>query len=167
MGAMPDAKQYGTLLWGKTLQKRYGMRILGLDYGDSRIGVAVSDPMGWTAQGLKTIRNKGNKHVIDELAKIIDQYDVEKIVLGLPKNMDGSLGERAERTILFKAVLENKLDIMVEEGDERLTTAAADRTMIETGLKRSKKKGMVDKLSAIYILQGYLDRYKKDRPLDL
>ncbi len=167
MGAMLDAKQYGRLLWGKTLQKRYGMRILGLDYGDSRIGVAVSDPMGWTAQGLKTIRNKGNNHVIDELAKIIDQYDVEKIVLGLPKNMDGSLGERAERTILFKAVLENKLDIMVEEWDERLTTAAAGRTMIETGLKRSKKKGMVDKLSAIYILQGYLDRYKKDRPLDL
>jgi putative Holliday junction resolvase len=137
------------------------MRILGIDYGDSRIGIAVSDPFGWTAQGLETINNKsGSNASISEILKLIDEYKVEKIVVGLPRNMNGTLGPRGEMTEEFIKRLENKTSLTVIKWDERLTTVAANRTMHELGTKTSKKKGLVDKIAAVYILQGYLDSIK-------
>lgn len=136
-------------------------RILGLDVGTKTIGVAVSDPFGWTAQGLETVQINVEKEIfgLERLSEIIDEYSVEKIVVGLPKNMDGTLGERAEASIEFGELLKKEFSLPIEYEDERLTTAQANRMMIEEGdLSRRKRKKIVDKLAAIMILQNYLDR---------
>lgn len=136
------------------------MRILGIDYGDARIGIAVSDPFGWTAQGLDTISAKeGLNKALDKINEIIDYYDIKKIIVGYPLNMDGSMGERTEKTDSFIDSLQNRIENNVEiiKRDERLTTVSAHRTMKETGKKASRNKGTVDKIAAVYILQNYLD----------
>lgn len=134
------------------------MRILGIDYGDSRIGVAVSDPFGWTAQGIATISCKnGLDNALKEILKIIDEYKVESIVVGFPRNMNGTIGPRGEKTQKFIDMLAGRTGLKVIKWDERLTTVAANRTMHEMGTKISKKKDLADRIAAVYILQGYLD----------
>lgn len=134
------------------------MRILGVDYGDSRIGVSVSDPLGWTAQGLETINtSKGIQSVLCRFEEIIKQFSVEKIIVGFPRNMNGTVGERAAKTEKFIDLLTKKFKIPVEKWDERLTTVAAHRLMNESNIKRKKKKELIDTISSTYILQGYLD----------
>ena len=136
------------------------MRIMGLDYGSKTIGVAVSDPMGLTAQGLEIIRreeeNKLRKSLrrIEELAK---EYQVEEIVLGFPKNMNNTIGERAEKSLQLKETLERRLGLPVIMWDKRHTTVEADRTLIEAGVRRENRKKYVDMIAAVFILQGYLD----------
>ncbi|SHI66670.1 putative holliday junction resolvase [Clostridium amylolyticum] len=134
------------------------MRIIGLDIGDKTIGVAVSDPLGLTAQGITTIHRKGKEKDALELQKIINEYSAELILSGLPKNMNGTIGEQGEKVIRFCNFLEKRLNVKVEYWDERLTTVAAHRAMIEADLSREKRKKIVDKLAAVYILQGYLDK---------
>lgn len=137
------------------------MRILGLDIGDKTIGVAVSDPLGFTAQGITTIRRKNYTYDIEELKKICDEYGVETIVSGLPKNMNGTLGPQGEKVLEFCERLKESLDIKIDMWDERLTTVAAHRAMLEADLSRAKRRKIVDKVAATYILQGYLDRISK------
>lgn len=136
------------------------MRILGLDYGTKTTGVAVSDPMGWTAQGLEIIRRQEEEHLkptFNRIAEICAEYKVEKIVLGLPKNMNNTLGERGEKTLIFKQKLEAKLKLPVEMWDERLSTVAAENFLLEADMSRKKRKNVIDKLAATIILQNYLD----------
>lgn len=137
------------------------MRILGLDVGDKTIGVAISDPLGFTAQGVTTIRRKNYTYDIEELKKICDEYGVESIVSGLPKNMNGTLGPQGEKVLEFCERLKEALNIKIDMWDERLTTVAAHRAMLEADLSRAKRKKLVDKIAATYILQGYLDRISK------
>ncbi len=137
------------------------MRIMGLDLGTKTIGVAVSDPLGWTAQGVKTIQRVGLKKDIEEIKLLINEYSVEKIVLGMPKNMNGTIGEAGERSLDFAKHIKNKTGIEVILEDERLTTAAAQRTLIEADMSRKKRKKVVDTVAATYILQTYLDRNSK------
>lgn len=136
------------------------MRILGLDYGTKTTGVAVSDPLGWTAQGVEIIRRQEEEHhkaTLNRIAEICEQYKVEKIVLGLPKNMNNTIGERGEKTLLFKEKLEAKLKIPVVTWDERLSTVAAESVLLEADVSRKKRKNVIDKLAATIILQNYLD----------
>lgn len=133
------------------------MRVLGLDIGDRTIGVAVSDPLGYTAQGITTIRRKREDIDIEELKKICNEYKVDTIVSGLPKNMNGTIGPQSEKVIEFCDLLKNELNIPIKMWDERLTTVAATRAMLEADLSRAKRKKIVDKMAATYILQGYLD----------
>ncbi len=138
------------------------MRILGIDYGDARIGVAVSDPMGWTAQGLETIKSKESmKKAIERIVEIIKQYEIKDIVIGYPLNMNGTAGPRTERTEAFIKKLMDIGDFNIVKWDERLTTVSAHRAMNELGVKASNKKNIVDTMSAVFILQGYLDRKSK------
>ena len=130
------------------------MRILGLDVGQKTIGVAISDPLGFTAQGITTIRRTKKAQDVLDVKKICDEYSVEKIVVGLPKNMDGSIGFAGE----FSKLLEEEIKLEIIFWDERLTTVAAHRAMLEADLSRGKRKKIVDKVAATYILQGYLDR---------
>ena len=134
------------------------MRILGLDIGSKTIGVAISDPLGWTAQGITTIKRSKKEQDLEEIKKICKEYSVETIVIGLPKNMNGSIGESGERVLEFSEQIKNFTGIKVEMWDERLTTVAAHKAMLEADLSRGKRKKIVDKIAAIYILQGYLDR---------
>ena len=136
------------------------MRILGLDYGSKTVGVAVSDPLGITAQGLEIIRRKDENKLRQTLARIeeiVKEYMVEEIVLGLPKNMNNTLGDRVEKTMAFKEMLERRTGLKVTMWDERLTTVAADKAMIEAGLNGRERKEYVDMIAASFILQGYLD----------
>lgn len=136
------------------------VRILGLDYGTKTTGVAVSDPMGWTAQGLEIIRRQEEEHLkatINRIAELCAEYKVEKIVLGLPKNMNNTVGERGEKTLLFKEKLEARLKLPVEMWDERLSTVAAENVLLEADMSRKKRKNVIDKLAATIILQNYLD----------
>ena len=136
------------------------MRIMGLDFGAKTVGVAISDPLLITAQGIEIIRRKDENKLRQTLARIeelIVEYSVEEIVLGYPKNMNDTLGVRVELTNEFKEKLERRTGLPVHLGDERLTTVAADKAMIEAGLRREERKVHVDKLAAIFILQGYLD----------
>jgi putative Holliday junction resolvase len=141
----------------KYMHKENFMRILGLDVGDRTIGVAVSDPLGFTAQGITTVNRRNNEYDIDELIKICKEYSVETIICGLPKNMNGTLGEQSQKVIDFCNLLEGNITIPIKMWDERLTTAAANRAMLEANLSRAKRKKIVDKMAATYILQGYLD----------
>lgn len=134
------------------------MRILGLDIGSKTIGVAISDPLGWTAQGITTIRRSKKEQDLEEIKKICKEYSVETIVIGLPKNMNGTIGESGERVLEFSEQIKNFTGIKIEMWDERLTTVAAHKAMLEADLSRGKRKKIVDKIAAIYILQGYLDR---------
>lgn len=134
------------------------MRILGIDYGDSRIGLAVSDPMGWTAQGLETIEWRDNiKKPIDRIVKLAGDFNAERIVVGFPRNMNGTIGPRGEKTQEFIDMLSQVTKAEIIKWDERLTTVAASRTMHEMGIKTSRKKKVVDQIAAVFILQGYLD----------
>ena len=137
------------------------MRILGLDIGDRTIGVAVSDPLGYTAQGITTIRRKNEEIDINELIDICNKYEVDTIVAGLPKNMNGTIGPQSEKVLAFCEVIKLKIDIPIKMWDERLTTVAAERIMLEADFSRAKRKKIVDKVAATYILQGYLDSLSK------
>ena len=135
-------------------------RILGLDYGSKTVGVAVSDPLGLTAQGLETIWRKQENKLRQTLARIeeiAEEYQVERIVLGYPKNMNNTIGERAEKSLEFKEMLERRTGLPVVRWDERLTTVEANRTLLEAKVRRENRKQYLDELAAIFILQGYLD----------
>ena len=139
-------------------------RIMGLDYGDKTVGVAISDPLGITAQGREIIRRERAdklRRTCARIEELIQEYGVEKIVLGMPKNMDGSEGIRVEKTKEFKAMIERRTGLEVVLWDERLTTVAADRYMDEAGIKGDKRKAVVDEIAAVFILQGYLDSLEK------
>lgn len=131
-------------------------RIMGLDVGDKTIGVAVSDLMGLTAQGVKTIKRVGKKKDIEELKAIIKEKQVNKIVSGLP-NMNGTLGAQGEKVIKFCELVKAETGIDVEFWDERLSTVAAERSLLEADVSRQKRKKVIDMLAAVIILQGYLD----------
>ena len=136
------------------------MRIMGLDFGSKTVGVAVSDPTGLIATGLEIVRREREDKLRQTLARIealIEEYGVEKIVLGYPKNMNDTLGERVEKTLAFKEMLERRTGLGVELWDERLTTVEADAVMMEAGIRREDRKKYVDKIAAAFILQGYLD----------
>ena len=135
-------------------------RIMGLDVGDKTIGVAVSDLMGLTAQGVKTIKRVGKKKDIEALKEIIKERQVNKIVSGLPKNMNGTLGPQGEKVIKFCELLEEETGIKIEYWDERLSTVAAERTLIQCNVRRENRKGVIDMVAAVIILQGYLDRQR-------
>ena len=135
-------------------------RILGLDFGSRTVGVAISDPLMITAQGVEIIRRKDENKLRQTLARIeeiIEQYQVKLIVLGLPKNMNNTLGDRVEKTMEFKTMLERRTNLEVVMWDERLTTVAADDAMMEAGIRRERRKEYVDMIAAQFILQGYLD----------
>lgn len=136
------------------------MRILGIDYGDSRVGVAITDPLGYTAQGLETISHKGNdKIVLRRLDEILSEYEVDTIVVGMPFNMDGSKTERAEVTEKFLHKLKCKYNkIKIDTVDERLTTVAAHKTMNFLDVNKHKKRSIVDTISAVYILETYMKK---------
>ncbi|NLL07311.1 MAG: Holliday junction resolvase RuvX [Clostridiaceae bacterium] len=135
------------------------MRIIGIDYGDSRIGIAVSDPLGWTAQAIETINWKNNiEEPIERISEIINSYQAKKVIVGFPKNMNGTIGPRGEKTNEFIELLNNRVEgIEIIKWDERLSTVAANRAMNVIGVKKSKKRQVVDQIAAVYILQGYLD----------
>ena len=139
------------------------MRIMGLDFGSKTIGVAMSDALFLTAQGVKTIRRSNAE--IEELRKLIQEFEVEEIVIGYPKNMNGTLGPRCALTDEFVERLRAEFGLPVELWDERLSTVAAQRTLLEADVSRGKRKQVIDKMAAVFILQGYLDRrYKRNIP---
>ena len=141
------------------------MRIIGLDFGSKTVGVAVSDELLITAQGIEIVRRKSENKLRQTLARIeelIKEYNVEKIVLGFPKNMNNSEGERCEKTLEFKEMLERRTGLTVELWDERLTTVAADNLM-EAGIRRENRKEYVDQIAASFILQGYLDYLQNEK----
>ena len=133
------------------------MRILGLDVGDRTIGVAVSDPLGFTAQGITTIQRDSLEHDLGQLRLICTDYDIENIVVGLPKNMNGSVGPQGEKALEFIETLRETLGIPVETWDERLSTVSAQKVLIEGNVRRKKRKSIIDKMAAVVILQNYLD----------
>ncbi|HJC90981.1 Holliday junction resolvase RuvX [Mediterraneibacter glycyrrhizinilyticus] len=136
------------------------MRVMGLDYGSKTVGVAISDPLGLTAQGIETIERKEENKLRRTCARIealIREYEVEKIVLGLPKHMNNDIGERAEKTLEFRDMLTRRTGLEVIMWDERLTTVEAERTLIESSVRREDRKKYIDKIAAVFILQGYLD----------
>ena len=142
------------------------MRIMGLDFGSKTVGVAISDGLLVTAQGIEIIRRKEENKLRQTLARIeelILEYEVQEIVLGCPKNMNGTEGVRVELTEEFKDKLERRTGLPVFMWDERLTTVAADRTMMEAGIRRENRKEYVDMIAATLILQGYLDRRGNER----
>lgn len=141
------------------------MRILGLDYGSVTVGVAISDELLLTAQPLMTIKREQENKLRRTLAKIKEitaQYSVDRIVLGFPKNMDDSLGERCEKTLVFKQMLERRIGLPVVLWDERLTTWAADQDLEFLGVPKQDRKSVIDQVAAMYILEGYLDSIRSD-----
>ena len=142
------------------------MRLMGLDYGSKTVGVAVSDPLGLTAQGVETVWRKQENKLRQTMARIeelISEYQVERIVLGYPKNMNNTVGERAVKSLEFKEKLEKRTGRPVVKWDERLTTAEAERTLMETGVRRENRKQFLDQMAAVLILQGYLDRMNMNK----
>ena len=136
------------------------MRIMGLDYGSKTVGVATSDPLGITAQAVETIWRKDENKLRKTCARIealISEYEVERIVLGLPKHMNNDLGERAEKALAFGEMIKRRTGLEVVMWDERLTTVEAERTLIENNVRRENRKQYIDKIAAVFILQGYLD----------
>lgn len=138
------------------------MRILGIDYGEARAGIAITDELNITSQGLKTIEHKGNDRILlQELDKILEQYNVETIVVGMPINMNGTKGPRVEKTEKFIHKLKCKYNkIKIETIDERLTTVQAHRTMNDLEINKKKKRQIVDTISAVYILEVYINKIK-------
>jgi putative Holliday junction resolvase len=137
------------------------MRIMGLDYGDKTIGVAVSDQFGWTAQGIEVIHRKTESYDLARLQAIMSEYEATEIVVGLPKNMNATIGPRGEICIAFAQMLRDQLQVPVHLWDERLTTVSATRTLLEADVSRKKRKLVIDKLAAVFILQNYLDSKMK------
>lgn len=139
------------------------MRIMGLDVGSKTVGVAITDLLGWTAQGLEVIQINENKEQfgLQRMGELVEEYEVESFVIGLPKNMNGSIGERAEASMVYGEKLKEQFDLPVMYQDERLTTMQVNRMMIEEGdVSRRKRKAVVDKLAAQMILQTYIDKQK-------
>ena len=137
-------------------------RILGIDYGDSRVGVAITDALGFTAQGLETIHHKGNdKIVLRRLDELMQEYDISTIVVGMPYNMNGTSSDRVEITNKFIHKLKCKYNkLIIETMDERLTTVEAHRTMNDLNVNPSNKRNLVDTISAVYILEMYMNKIK-------
>lgn len=136
------------------------MRIMGLDYGSKTVGVAMSDPLGITAQAVETIWRKDENKLRKTCARIeelISEYEVERIVLGLPKHMNNDLGERAQKALAFGEMVKRRTGLEVVMWDERLTTVEAERTLIENNVRRENRKQYIDKIAAVFILQGYLE----------
>ncbi len=136
------------------------MRIMGLDYGSKTVGVALSDPLGLTAQGIETIWREKENHLrqtLSRIAELAGENSVEQIVLGLPKNLNNTLGERAKRSLEFKEALERRTGLPVVMWDERLTTMEAEKVLMEAGIRRENRKQNLDKMAATLILQSYLD----------
>lgn len=136
------------------------MRVIGLDYGSKTVGVALSDPLGLTAQGLETITRKDENKLRKTYARIeslIREYEVEKIVLGYPKNMNDTEGERVQKTLAFKEALERRTGLEIILWDERMSTVASERILMEGHVRREDRKTYIDKMAAVFILQGYLD----------
>lgn len=143
------------------------MRILGLDYGSKTVGVAVSDPLGITAQGVEIIRRKSENKLRQTLARIeelIEQYQVGLLVLGFPKHMNNDIGDRAVKSLEFQEILKKRTGLDVVMWDERLTTVEANRTLIEAEVRREDRKLYVDQLAAVFILQGYMDYLSNQKP---
>ncbi|MCC3683181.1 Holliday junction resolvase RuvX [Staphylococcus epidermidis] len=141
-------------------------KILGLDVGSKTVGIAISDLMGWTAQGLDTLRiNEEQDDLgIDQLVKIIKDNQVGTVVIGLPKNMNNSIGFRGEASIKYKEKLQESIPSMdIVMWDERLSTMAAERSLLEADVSRQKRKKVIDKMAAVFIFQGYLDSFQKGR----
>ncbi len=137
-------------------------RWLGFDYGDKMIGTAVSDALGWTAQALESIPNTSRDEVFARIQALSEQYDVSGYVVGLPKNMDGSIGERGKICMAFAEELEQKFKKPVYLWDERLSTISANRTLLEADVSRKKRKKVIDKMAAVLILQGFMDRKQNE-----
>ncbi len=133
------------------------MRYMGLDLGEKTIGVAISDPLGLIAQGITTIRRTDLEQDLGELNRLVKDYLVEQIVLGFPKNMNGTVGPQGERVLEFKKLLEAKFGLEIFLQDERLSTMEVERVLIGANVKRAKRKKVIDKMAAVVILQGYLD----------
>lgn len=141
------------------------MRIIGLDYGSRTVGVAVSDPLGITAQAVETITRKDENKLRRTCARIeelIREYQAERIVLGLPKHMNNDIGDRAEKSMEFGRMLERRTGLEVVMWDERLTTVEAERTLIENKVRREDRKKYIDQIAAVLILQGYLDQIRNE-----
>jgi putative Holliday junction resolvase len=134
------------------------MRIMGLDVGTRTIGIAISDELGFTAQGFKTLKRRSKEDDLREIAIIIGQFEINKIVVGLPKNMNGTLGKQADNVLRWIEVLKDQTHLPVLTWDERLSTVGANKVLLEADLSRRKRKKVVDKLAAVLILQGYLDQ---------
>ena len=142
------------------------IRIMGLDFGSKTVGVAISDPLGLTAQGIEIVRRESENKLRRTLARIeelIREYEVTSLVLGFPKNMNNTIGERAEKTLAFKEMLERRTGLTVTMWDEWLTTVAANRALMEGGVRRENRKEYVDMIAAVYILQGYLDSHGREK----
>jgi len=141
------------------------MRILGLDYGTKTIGVAVSDGLGWTAQALETIKRQDPRNLIDSIkriAELVKDYEVEKIVVGFPKNMNNTEGDRVKETMYFVNRIQKELDVEVITVDERLSTVSAERILMEGKVRREHRKEHIDKIAASIILQTYLDKLSNE-----
>ncbi|ALS27048.1 Holliday junction resolvase RuvX [Paenibacillus cisolokensis] len=137
------------------------MKWMGLDYGDRNIGVAVSDAFGWTAQGVTVVERRRDGSEFERIAELVREHEIGEVVVGLPKNMNGTVGPRGEICIAFAEQLRQKLKLPVHLWDERLTTVAAERTLLEADISRKKRKRVVDKMAAALILQNFLDSKTK------
>lgn len=147
------------LSWRRRSDQR--MRIMGLDYGDRNIGVAISDAFQWTAQGIGVVNKRRDERELDDIEGLVREHEVSEVVVGLPKNMNGTIGPRGEICIAFAQQLREKLNLPVHLWDERLTTVSAERTLLEADISRKKRKQVVDKMAATLILQNYLDSKTK------
>jgi putative Holliday junction resolvase len=136
------------------------MRVLGLDIGDKRIGVALSDPQGLLASALTIIERRDSTADIQAILSLVEKHGVERIIIGLPLSLDGSIGQQAKNVQAFAKMLGQEVDVPVESWDERLSTVAAERLLIEVGARRAKRKKHRDAIAASFILQGYLDRLR-------
>ena len=137
--------------------RRISLRILGLDIGSKRIGIALSDELGFTAQGIETLICRTLEKDVDRILELSTEYGVQEIVVGMPYNMDGTEGPQVRKVRAFVEQINRRVDIPVREWDERLSTAAAERILLEADMSRSKRRKVIDKLAAVIILQGYLD----------
>lgn len=133
------------------------MRILGLDIGSKRIGIAISDELGFTAQGLETLDSKDPENDVNNIVKIVEKYGVTEIVVGMPYNMNGTEGPQVKKVREFMERMGQRMEVPLREWDERLSTAGAERILLEADLSRAKRRKVIDKLAAVLILQGYLD----------
>lgn len=138
------------------------MKKMGLDVGSKTIGIAISDALGWTAQGITTLQWDENDFltVEEQLSKLITEHDINEVIVGWPKNMNGSIGERAEASEHLASLIEEKFNVKTFLWDERLTTMAAERVLIDADMSRKKRKKVIDKMAAVMILQGYLDAHQ-------
>jgi putative holliday junction resolvase len=138
------------------------MRVMGLDVGSKTVGVAISDALGWTAQGIETVRinEEEGEFRIDRIKALAEEYEVDTIIVGMPKNMNNTIGPRGEASKAYGDLIQNELSIPVKYWDERLSTMAAERVLLEADVSRKKRKKVIDKMAAMMILQGYLDSQK-------